>query len=293
MKTIIPGTGYTQSDLVNLLTNSKEFYMAELATFTFLDGTVIRQSSLDVNVSWGGNTFLSTGLLMKRSKISQERGVQVNEIDLELYPTTTILGGITVQQAARNGEFDGGTFKLERVYFNSFSDPVPVGGFVLFSGLFSDVNPSRTCVAIKVKSYLELFNVDWPRNLYMEGCILSLYDTGCGLNKTTYTVSGTVTSGSTLSSVMSNLTQADDYFDLGVLTFLTGQNAGAARTVQNYLHTGGQVNLVLPLLSIPVAGDTFKIYPGCDKTMATCTAKYNNLAAFRGYPYVPPAETAY
>jgi hypothetical protein len=34
------------------------------------------------------------------------------------------------------------------------------------------------------------------------------------------------------------------------------------------------------------------VYKGCDKTTATCAGRFNNLANFRGYPFVPPPELA-
>jgi uncharacterized phage protein (TIGR02218 family) len=38
----------------------------------------------------------------------------------------------------------------------------------------------------------------------------------------------------------------------------------------------------------PIApGDTFLIAAGCDKQFSTCKAKFDNLANFRGFPYVP------
>ncbi len=48
----------------------------------------------------------------------------------------------------------------------------------------------------------------------------------------------------------------------------------------------------LPLQSAPSAGDTFTVYYGCDHTPGTCQSKFNNLANFRGFPYVPPPQMA-
>jgi hypothetical protein len=48
----------------------------------------------------------------------------------------------------------------------------------------------------------------------------------------------------------------------------------------------------LPLQSVSSVGDTFTIYYGCDHTPGTCQSKFNNLANFRGFPYVPPPQMA-
>ena len=34
-------------------------------------------------------------------------------------------------------------------------------------------------------------------------------------------------------------------------------------------------------------GDTIYLYPGCDRTLATCTAKFGNSANFGGFPFIP------
>ena len=45
-----------------------------------------------------------------------------------------------------------------------------------------------------------------------------------------------------------------------------------------------------PLPYVPTSGDAFTAAQGCDHTMATCSAKFNNLPNFRGYPFVPPPQ---
>lgn len=34
-------------------------------------------------------------------------------------------------------------------------------------------------------------------------------------------------------------------------------------------------------------GDTFIVRAGCDKRIATCGAKFANVASFRGFPHIP------
>ena len=89
------------------------------------------------------------------------------------------------------------------------------------------------------------------------------------------------------------LSQATGYFDLGTITFTSGVLSGLSRTVQSYIKgIPGTATLLGGFPSAPATGDTFNIYPGCDKLQGTCTNKFNNLTNFRGYPYVPINETA-
>jgi uncharacterized phage protein (TIGR02218 family) len=118
-----------------------------------------------------------------------------------------------------------------------------------------------------------------------------LYDGGCGLNKASFTVSGTVTGAGYPTFTASGLTQPNGYFAQGVVTFNTGLNAGLSRTVKR--HSSGGLITPYTFPHIPQVGDTFSIYPGCDKTTGSqgC-AKFSNIAKFRGFPYVPSPETA-
>ena len=34
-------------------------------------------------------------------------------------------------------------------------------------------------------------------------------------------------------------------------------------------------------------GQTFTVTAGCDKTVATCSAKFSNAINFRGFPHMP------
>jgi uncharacterized phage protein (TIGR02218 family) len=36
-----------------------------------------------------------------------------------------------------------------------------------------------------------------------------------------------------------------------------------------------------------MVGDTYSVYPGCDKRFATCRNVFANGANFGGFPYVP------
>ncbi len=60
----------------------------------------------------------------------------------------------------------------------------------------------------------------------------------------------------------------------------------------NSVVAGSALVLGYPLQSPPAPGDTFTVYQGCDHTPGACAGKFNNLANFRGFPYVPPPQMA-
>lgn len=50
--------------------------------------------------------------------------------------------------------------------------------------------------------------------------------------------------------------------------------------------------LVQPLPNIPGVGDTFTVYPGCNKSMQACRDKFSNIIHYGGEPYAPQPEQA-
>ena len=75
------------------------------------------------------------------------------------------------------------------------------------------------------------------------------------------------------------------------MTFTSGRNAGVTRTIRT--NEGGAITVVMPFYYPPAAGDSFEVLPACDKSVNCCKVRFNNLAHFRGYPFIPVPETAY
>lgn len=277
--------------LIDLLHNSTQFYMADLYTFALKSGTVLRYTSLDMDLIEGGRTFSSKGPLLKRNRTRIMRGIQVDTLEITVNADDAdLVDGIPFLQACNRGKLDGAQVTLERVFMPTWGDTSP-GTIILFLGNISDAQAGRTTAQLQVKSDLERLNIQMPRNVYEPSCIYTLFDTGCGLNKTAFAVAGTATPGGTTTTINCTLAQAAGYFDLGHLTFTSGANAGLTRAIRSY--TPGVVKISLPLPVAPTSGDAFTAYPGCDRKQATCSGKFNNLPRFRGYPYIPAPETAY
>jgi len=117
-----------------------------------------------------------------------------------------------------------------------------------------------------------------------------LYDAGCGIIRGTFSLDGAVGSGSNSDTINFSGARAGDA--QGSLVFTSGANANVRVTVKS-VNVGTSYTLMYPLPFAPSEGDTFNVAFGCDHTQGTCMAKFNNLANFRGFPYVPPPQMAY
>ncbi len=271
---------------------NRQLRVADLLTLTLLDSSVKRYTGRDHKVTHSGIDYIHNDVLFKRSRIRTVPGLEVDQLDITFFPgTNSTLGGFPFIEGVRRGVLDGARIRLDRGYLSD-TGSTTVGALNLFDGRVSNIpEATRTSVKMIGKSDVELLNTKLPRNLFQSRCVHTLYDTGCGLNRESLAVTGTVTGGGTTTSWYSNLSQPDHYFTLGYVYILTGQNAGLYRGVKAYWSTGGGMVLFEPLPYAPAAGDTFKIYPGCDKLKDTCQNKFGNLTHFRGYPYIPVPET--
>lgn len=267
------------------------FIMADLYAITLAGGTILRWADFDVNVvhPTSGLTYVCTGPVVSRSRTRVVLGLQVDTLDLSIYPRDTdTLSGTPLLTAAAGGVLDRARLVLERCFFAA--DGSAVGTVHLFSGYFSDITLGRTEIKVGVKSDLEALAIQLPRNLYQAGCVHTLFDAGCGLNREAWNVAGTVAAGATAFRLPCSLAQAAGWFNRGQLRFVSGNLLDVTRTIKAY--TPGVVHLYLPLPAVPAAGDVFIALPGCDKRQATCSGKFNNLPGFRGCPYIPEPETA-
>ena len=269
---------------------------AHLITITLVNGHVERYTDWEASLAWGGVDY-PAGATLKRPVVAvgedgtirkESVGTEIGEFHVSLLcDTRSEINGKKIPLAAVDGDFSGAWVHVDRACLDGTASVL--GTTPLWDGPVSEAAPTSTRVDVTVDSGMGLLTKQMPPRTYQAGCTHTLYDAGCALVKATYTVTGTVASGSTVSVVQSNLTsQGSNYFALGVLTFTTGALAGVQRGVR--YSALGALSLDRPLKSVPAAGDTFTVYPGCDKTRSTCLAKFSNMAHFAGQPLVPKNE---
>ena len=123
--------------------------------------------------------------------------------------------------------------------------------------------------------------------VYAPDCAADLGDVRCSVDLATLEDLGSVTSVTSDTSFEITLAQATGWYDGGELTWTSGANAGQTVAVRHWDADAGTLNLFLPTLYVVQTGDAFIIRPGCDKSFATCMAKYDNSINFRGFPHVP------
>ncbi len=264
--------------------------IADCYTFMLRTGLILTYTNADVPVTLNGYVFAANSIIIDGMKFKCSVGLAVDQQQITISARATdTVGGVPFLQALRNGVFDGCEIQRERAFLNSWSAAdaaSPIGSVIFFKGRIGTIDSiGRTTAQITVNSDLVLLDLQMPRNVYSPACQHVLYDSGCTLVKSAFGTAGTVGAGSTNSTI--NWSGASTNFNQGTITFSSGINAGVTANVKTAV-AGVSVSLSYPLLNPPGTGDAFSVYFGCDHTQSTCTNKFNNLANFRGFPYVPP-----
>jgi uncharacterized phage protein (TIGR02218 family) len=263
--------------------------MADLYSFILVGGSVLRYSAAPTPLTANGQTF-ALGPKFARSKTKVVIGVQVDELEVKVYPESTdLIGDLPFLQAAWQGQLDGALLQLERAFMPAYGDTSP-GTVVLFVGRISDVDCSRTGIDMKCRSHLELLDIQMPRRLWQSACTHIFGGPMCQFDRASLAANFSAGAGST-QTMITNAPNSATPFAQGTITGLTGSNGGLSRTVAGYVN--GSTVTVKVAFPFPIAaGDQFELLPGCDRTIATCTNVFNNLVHFGGFPYIPTPETA-
>jgi hypothetical protein len=127
---------------------------------------------------------------------------------------------------------------------------------------------------------------------WMRSCIVTAV--GSNARKEFTVTELTPNSGQVVGSqrTLTTLGFPDDYMNGGGVYFDTGDNAGRAREVVDFVADDGMTieQDITMFDAFPFdiqIGDELRIFPGCDKLNATCIAKFNNGINSVSEPYVP------
>jgi hypothetical protein len=291
---ILSGGKYLRADLFSItLTTGAVYYFTSYET----------PLSAAVYPSVTKNSHLS-GLTITRGHTTQAVGLDAQELELTLIPKwdnpggAPLIAGYPLAQAARIGLLDNASVLYSKLFMNFPTFPAQLdtspGAVPWFQGVVAEIDIGRFATILKVSSNLLVLNqVQMPRNLYQGACVHTVYDAGCTLLTSTFTSTGTVSAVTSTSNFNTSLTQANSYFDLGVIKFTSGANNGFSATIKQYLNASGNLQTNLPFPATIGVGDAFSIYPGCDHVLATCTSKFNNSLHFKATPFIPVPETLY
>lgn len=299
MRTVHSQPGYVEADTEALL-QSRQFVFADCYTVQLITEETMRWTMAQQDVSVvpiGGDPIVRTyeagGVLVKGLRFKLGIGVEIDEQTITMaYKDSDVVPdrSVSVSQALRRGDFDGAVITRDRFFASNWGRPW-VGGVRLFAGRVGSLEGvGRTEGQMKVRSDLVLLNMPMPRNMYGASCQHTVFDSGCKLIKANYATQGLVGAGSTATRIKWNSSGVSPSLSLGTIYIENSQNVTFSRTIREMTPT--ELILAYPLDFLPGVGDQFVAYPGCPRTLDACD-DFGNRPNFKGFPFVPTAETAY
>jgi uncharacterized phage protein (TIGR02218 family) len=278
-----------------------ELSRADLFTFTLSDGvTVCNWTSWRQDLVVGGVTYSSRAPWIGRGKWNVTNTMAVPSLEVKtLACNDGFAGGANFKTQVHNGLFDGAAFVLQSVFMPAPGDVTTLGAVTLFTGVVAGIELDGTTATITCKGKNNLLDQYAPRNVYQIGCIDAFCDAGCTLNRASFTASYAVgTSPAPTRSFLpwASAPSTPGVYLSGTVTMTSGAASGQKRTIAKADSTG--LTLAYPLYEVPAPGDAFTAFQGCDKTfngsgsVQSCTS-YSNTQNYRGFPFVPPPNSAY
>lgn len=124
--------------------------------------------------------------------------------------------------------------------------------------------------------------LSWQRQ-----CPHFVYDSNCRLNKASFAMTVTGTIVATKITVSTSLSgHPGNYFDGGFVEW-TDPVTGTVETRGIEIQEGQVLNLLGTIDNIEGTSASFKIYPGCRRTIDYCDSVFNNRANYGGIPHLP------
>lgn len=269
----------------------KQLRKIDLYTITLRDGTVLRYSGGDEPVRLG-TTLWILGPVLKRTNTRTNSTLEVDTCDVTFSaPPGFTVNGTPLIEYITNGGFDNARLRLDRAFSAGVGQPWQ-GSINRFSGGMGASYGGRHGKKVESRSDVELLNIMIPRNVYQPGCLNSVFDSDCGVDRDLFALTGEATSGldalgTTFSHDLAGLDV--DELALGEVLCTAGANIGLRRTIAANL--ASNVTVIDPWPFAVAVGDEFTFWPGCDGQLSTCDNRYDNRGHFRGMPFVPAAET--
>ena len=304
----VPVCRFDDIDVTVLVDNNYAWHTGEVMKLAWClklirtDGLVLGFTSHDEDLVIGDVTYqANTGFCP--AAVATERELAADSAESQ---GTVTSEEITLQDIAM-GKYDGAQVVIFLCDWQRLEMEDPFSGsnlnnetdwlnrrkaiLVLRKGSLGQVTGSRDSFKAEVRGLLQGYQQK-AIAIYANWCRADFCDPKCGLKAADYTFAGTVTAINEDGSIAVDVQKDSYYFNYGLLTFSSGKCKDCLYDIKDYTVKDGIV-YVLPFLPFDdevQVGDTISLLAGCDGNLDTCIQKFNNVANFRGEPYIPGSD---
>ncbi len=270
------------SSAMQLALQQELTYLCRIWELELINGEIFRFTDNNRDLVVDGDIYLfDPGVQV--SAILMTETARFNNCTIKVTKSANFLP----MQRIRQGSLDGASFQL---WVIDHRDPDTYGRIERFAGIVSGVSfIDKGLVTIELSGNLNNGSRALIGELYSRTCRAQLGDARCQVDLEALAVNVTVdnvTDGGYTVVASELVGLADNRFQFGRITWLTGLNADFSDEIKSSINAAGSVTLTYTPRNPISVGDTAKVYPGCDKQVETCGNKFANLFNFRAEPYV-------
>ena len=240
------------------------------------DGAIQGFTDHDRDIAFDGVTYsVMSGL--DGSSFESELGFSVGGAEV-----SGALSSASIEESdLLNGVWDGARVELWRVDWRE-----PAHRILQHVAIVGEVRRSGAAFVAELRSLSHALDQQNGR-IYGANCDADLGDARCGFLLATapFSVNLLVVEATRAQVTAMLPTTTPGFYTGGTIQFLSGLQVGAHAHIKD--HADNMLKLWTPLAQAPMTGDSFKLTAGCDKTLATCQAKFENITNFRGFPHLP------
>ncbi len=254
---------------------------ATLVKITRKDSVVLGFTTADKDLTVSGVTYKADGAF-QASAIQNRAALSTDNLDII---------GLLDSASISNADLRAGLYDHARidVYLCNWAD-LTQGVMQLRRGWLGEVKLIGGKYQAELRGLLDLLQRPFGKT-YSPECRYGFGDTSCKINLAGFTVIGTASSAVDASQFTDAArSEANNVFNYGLLTWLSGANAGLSMEVKSF--ASKQFVLWLPMPNTIAVGDSYSVYRGCDKRFATCQSVFNNAVNFGGFPHLPGVDRA-
>lgn len=240
------------------------------------DGVVLGFTSHDRDVEMNGVTYRAAPSFLPSALVTTA-GFEGGDIELS---------GLLAAGAIAAGDLANGRYDFARLYVSLVNWARPGDGTLpLAAGTLGAVRWEDGAFRAELATDSARFGQAVTESFSPE-CRADLGDRRCRVDLARYRITTRVTAVLDRSRFMATgIATAADWYAYGRVRWITGGNAGLSAEVRS--SGAGLVQLREPMRADIMPGDILMLTAGCDRRFATCSAKFNNSANFRGEPHVP------
>ena len=259
---------------------------AQCWRLTRADGVVLGFTDHDETLRFDGVDFLAaTGLTAGEAETALGLSAGTQEVE-------GALSSLAIDEAdILAGRYDGARIEVFWVNWQA-----PAQRVLLDAGELGEVKRGGPAFTAELRGIASRLDRQRGR-LYRRRCDAVLGDNRCkvdltaagrSVDRTLVAVSGATLVVAAIDGDLERFAQGHLVWQSGAAAGLTAEVMGAQRAMD------GKVRLSLVGGAVPgiVVGDLLRLFVGCDKSFATCKARFGNGLNFRGFPHLPGSDAA-